>query len=294
MSKLSLSVDQMLRYHEILDNEMEIARSGGHSTKLEAIMKRRTAIQMMIDTALFNTIEEKAPELKIDMNMFDMKALALVLPGVNLKALGQQVTIEFTESEDVTPTPAHNGDLRSQLYELLKNNFVQKIPEAIQLFNASTGKNLKPADAWKEIKLLVSEIPHFKVWDGSIATKMRNEGPIMAYVAVKKHLKDWSDFDISRVVEDAIKNTIAHPKTPFTEAKELDNLLSNPFPRNQIKAWASNPCISEVVKSYIAENADNNNSRSIAEYVIAVMDPSKRDKIEKGTGGRKPYVEKGY
>ncbi len=289
-----MSIDQLFKHHDILDKEMEIARSSGNQKVLESVMQRRTVIQIMLDTALFNTVETHAPELKIDTKMFDMKSLSLVLPGVNLKALGSQFTIEFTESEDITVIPAKKGNLTAELYEMLKNNFVQKIPTAIALYNERTGKNLKQVEAWKEIKELVKDIKHFKMWDSSIANKMRSEGPIMAYVAVKKHLKDWSDFDISRVVEDAVRNTIAFDKTPFTEARELEELLANPFPRNQIKSWASNPAITEIVKEYICSNADKHNARSISEYVIAVMDPSKRDKIEKGTGGKKPYVEKGY
>ncbi len=288
-----MSIDQLFKLHDLLDKEMEAARKSGNSRTLESIMQRRTVIQIMLDTALMNTLEERSPELKIDANMFDMKSLSQVLPGVNLKALGTQFTIEFT-SDEIAPAAVAPVDLKGMLYELLKNNFVEKIPSAIELYLSTTGKKITPVQAWIEIKELVNDIRHFQMWDASIANKMRTEGPLMAYVSVKKNLPGWSDYDISRLVEDAVRKTAVSSRTPFSEARQLEELISNPFGRMNMKKWSSHPEIDSIVQKYVAENANKDNAPKIAEYVIAIMDPSKRDKIEKGTGGRKPYVEKGY
>jgi hypothetical protein len=293
MEKLKFSIDHMFQYLQILQDDAATARERGQQKKLDAVLLRMDSIKVMLDTALFNTFEEQAPALKINMDMFDMKALAKVLPGVNLKALPQTIEIDFRDSDSEEVQVLSESDLVNKLNELLSSSFVSKIQPAVDLYLKETGKEIMPADAWIQVKDLLKEHRLIPRWDLFIAGTLEKDGPLAAYAQIKKNLPHWGDGEIARILEDAVKRTCVHPKTALSQARELQEIISNPFPRAKIKAWASAPNAIEVISKYVRPGAGQSVAASEASMIIAMMDPHKRDKIESGVG-RKPYVEKGY
>lgn len=281
MSKLKFSIEQMFLYLDILREDEAAARKSGNQRKLDAVHLRIDSIKIMLDTALFNTVEEQAPYLKINTDMFDMKALSKVLPGLNMSNLPRELEIDFSDSVVVV----ENKDPKSFLAEMLSTNFVKKIQEAVDGYLQVTGKEMMPADAWIEIKSLLQDHPLIPRWDLHIANTFEEKGPLAAFAQIKKNLPTWGTGEISRVMEDAVRRTIINPKTPFSKAKYLEELIANPFPRANLLAWAGNVDCLTPVADYVRIGDAN--------LITAMMDPHKRGKIEGGLG-RKPYVEKGY
>ena len=288
MEKLKLGIDHMFQYLEILRADENSARESGNVKKLNAVLLRIDSIKIMLDTALFNTVEERAPELKVNMDMFDMDALQKVLPGLNVKALPQVLEIDFSEAS--SPEDA-NTNIQVEISKLLETNFVKKVQDAVSLYISKSGKNMMPADAWIEIKNMLSSHRLIPRWDQHIANTYEEKGPLAAYAQIKKNLPNWSDNEISRVMEDAIRRTIVNPNVGFTQAKILEDLISIPMKRESIKMWSESDIAKEVVSKYVRPNAPIGAIKSESARIIAMMDPHKREKMEKGLG-RRAYVEK--
>ena len=289
---LKMSISDMLKYRDILQEKAEVARAQGKTTILNAVLQRIDAIMVVIDAAFMYTITENAPKLVkfIDVKMFDPEALKLVLPGMR-KDLPMQGTIQFEVVEELSnggeSTPS---SLKGQLQAIVERNFVSKIPQAIAKYRELTGSKEPDSIAWIKIKEILDDKRIIAGWDSYITGKLVNQGPIAAFYAIKKHLNDWSDMDISILMNDAAKRTAG--RIPNEEdSKKLNNRtfgIMDKFPAN-IRDYLNDPTTVDVIKTYAKIDDRTRMGQHLAQ-LSQVIAPSKRAAILT----RKEYVEKGY
>lgn len=289
---LKMSISDMLKYRDILQEKANIARAEGKTTILRAVLQRIDAIMVVIDAAFVFTITEEAPKLVqfIDVKMFDPDVLKLVLPGMSQKQLPLQGVIKFELEEEVTEHESSEITLKGKLHKILERNFVANIPEAISKYRELTGSKEPDSIVWIKIKEILSDKKLIAGWDRAITGKLVNNGPIAAFYSIKKHLKDWSDMDIAIAMNDAAKRTASLIPNE-NESEKLGirtSTILDKFPEN-IREYLLDPTTVELIKTY-AKIDDKTRMGQHLSQLGQYIAPSKRAKILT----RKEYVEKGY
>ena len=291
--KLQMGLDHIFKYREILAEKEKAASRAGTDRVLKHIQNSILAIDIMLHTALINTVQESAPQIK-SIAFFDIDALQLVLPDQNLKALmPTQVEINFEEVPNnpvqITPgSPASGigGELYEALKEMLSRNFVAKIPDAVKYYKEKTEQEETNVKVWEEIKKLLPENKHIPIWERHLLNSFRSQGPLFAYAQIKKNLPSWSDVDITTILNNLVHNEIA--TAPYSTARELDELLASLKTVNNHKI-AQNPIIIEAIKLFDKNATEQEILKKVC-IVNSFCNPSKREQILK----RQAYIEKGY
>lgn len=288
---LEMSTSDMLKYHEILQKKAEVARKTGKQTMLDAVLKRIDAIEIIIDAAFMYTMKESAPQIAqlIDVKMIDIDALKFVLGPSKILALPMQGEINFNVVEE-EETFSNTATLKGSLEQILSRNFTSRIPEAIAKYRELTGSKEPDAVVWIKIKESLDDHRLIPGWDRSITHKLINNGPIVAFHAIKKHVPDWSDLDVCIALDDATQRTVKR----IPEKKESEKMnnrtfsIMNSFPKN-IREYLDDEPTAQVIKSYIGLEDKTRMGQYMA-TLANVIAPSTRAKILT----RKEYVEKGY
>ena len=283
----------MFKYREILQSKAEIARSSGNQNRLNALLSRIDAIDMVIDSALIATLTVAAPFVAkaIDSRMFDRPTLELVIGKTAMKGLPSQGTIDFVVvDEETTESTPSRETLENSLRELLKRNITTKIDEAVKLYNEFTGENLPNAKAWIKVKELMHDNRILGMWDKSILGSLISFGPIVAFTRIKKHLTHWDDVDIALLLNDAVERA---SRMKETEEEAL---------RTREKAYEIFEDSVMNVREYVHDKHSINAICGIEKLdgktaigrrfkqIFDVTSPTVRTKIL----GRKEYIEKGY
>lgn len=291
--EFKLNIDQMFKYREILQSKAEIARSSGNQNRLNALLSRIDAIDMVIDSALIATLTVAAPFVAkaIDSRMFDRPTLELVIGKTAMKGLPSQGTIDFVVvDEEATESTPSRETLENSLRELLKRNITTKIDEAVKLYNEFTGENLPNAKAWIKVKELMHDNRILGMWDKSILGSLISFGPIVAFTRIKKHLTHWDDVDIALLLNDAVERA---SRMKETEEEAL---------RTREKAYEIFEDSVMNVREYVHDKHSINAICGIEKLdgktaigrrfkqIFDVTSPTVRTKIL----GRKEYIEKGY
>lgn len=291
--EFKLNIDQMFKYREILQSKAEIARSSGNQNRLNALLSRIDAIDMVIDSALIATLTVAAPFVAkaIDSRMFDRPTLELVIGKTAMKGLPSQGTIDFVVvDEETTESTPSRETLENSLRELLKRNITTKIDEAVKLYNEFTGENLPNAKAWIKVKELMHDNRILGMWDKSILGSLISFGPIVAFTRIKKHLTHWDDVDIALLLNDAVERA---SRMKETEEEAL---------RTREKAYEIFEDSVMNVREYVHDKHSINAICGIEKLdgktaigrrfkqIFDVTSPTVRTKIL----GRKEYIEKGY
>jgi hypothetical protein len=300
MLKLDMDLKDILSYRDILKERIEEARLSGKQRALNSLLNLKDTVDMVLDTAYFATLTGVAPEIAALTGAdFSSEILRLAMPNKDLRELDAhtQIEIKFDDAEVVVeeqanPSPEDPEYIKT-IKRLLSHSFTKNLHEAVALYIEGTGKDLLPADALTEIKDMLGYPRPFQTWDKHLAVQYRLVSPISAFGAVKKHVPTWSDTEISRICEDAIKRVIVSQETPFTEAKQLEDLISSGINKKQIQLWKQKPESLSVYETYFGKQKDDSVMDKELGRIVAVMTPSVRVHMEKKSG-RKPYVEKGY
>ena len=289
---LKMSISDMLKYRDILQEKANAARAEGKTTLLKAVLQRIDAIMVVIDAAFLFTIKEEAPKLVkfIDVKMFDQDALRLVLPRMAQKALPLQGVIKFEVAEEVEEAKESPETLKGKLEKILERNFVSKIPEAVKVYREQTSSKEPDSIIWIKIKEMLKDKRLIAGWDRAITGKLVNNGPVAAFYSIKKHLGEWSDMDIAILMNDAANRTAASIPNE-NESKKMNNrtfTIMDKFSDN-IRDYLNDPLTVEIIKGYAKVDSKTQIGQHLAnlgQYIV----PSKRAKILT----RKEYVEKGY
>lgn len=292
--QLPMTISDMLKYRDILQEKADYARNTGKQSMLDAVLKRIDAIMVFIDAAFMMTINEKMPSLMqfVDIKMFDHDALKAVLPQNKYKALPIQGVINFSIVDEAQSTTEGMTPLtlKGAMQEILKRNFVEEIPKAVKTYRQMTNSKEPDSIVWIKIKELLSDNRLILGWDRVIASKLVKEGPIPAFYAIKKHLKDWSDIDISIMIDDATQKAVLQVKDK-DEAHELNKNTFNALEgfKDNIREYLKDDDVLKTIKSYTGID----DKTRIGQHLASMSDflvPSKRAKILT----RKEYIEKGY
>jgi hypothetical protein len=289
---LNMSISDMLKYREILAQKVEAARNSGNQKMLSAILKRIDAIDILIDAAFMHTAKEAMPQIAtlIDVNMLDREALTFVL-GPNKSGLIPQHGMLRLKFDDETEEVSHEPTtLKEEMAEILRKNFVGRIPDAVKRYRELTGCNQPDSIVWMKIKDILSDKPLIAGWDRSITAKLINNGPVVAFYSIKKHLTDWSDMDIAIVMNDAAKRT-SKSIPEEKKSKEMDTRtfgILDKFPQG-IRDYLADEQTIDAIKTYAGLKEKSQIGRHMAE-LAKIVAPSTRAKILT----RKEYIEKGY
>lgn len=295
MSKLNIenfrmSISEMFKYREILEKKRDEARLAGRSQQLTSTLMRIDFIDMMLDAALMATIGEAQPFLLkvIDSSMFDTSALGLIVEPKRLKALPIQGSLNF-EIVDENNVEVANEELKNAMKEILRKNFVQEIPRAVEKYRELTGSKKPNSKIWIEIKDLLYENSLISGWDRVLCNSIAEKGSIYAFCQVKKHMKNWEDIDIAILINDAVekackkRNEDKEIKSKFERSISVLELSPN-----NIKDYINDGISLSILSN--CEGVDQNFAKKRISQIANIVSPSRREQVIK----RKEYVEKGY
>jgi len=340
MLKLSMDTKDMLEYRKVLQQKCDKAfkSSGPLDQKYLRLQKQLDIMDMVFDTIFVSTMNEVAPQFAVlTGGDFDIPSLKLAIGEfssvgltddtqvkIDFKADAEEVKSTATEAPVIVPEASNpagdTADYVEELRKLLSRNLAKNIEPAIELYLKGTGKNILPADAWTEIKDMLPDNKLIPQWDIHIATQYRLDGPIAAFIAIKKWLPTWDAVEIGRIAEDTIKrilkDTVRNTPTAITQ---LRMQMEIPPTKDQKDVWSHNQQFQEAIKEFLYAEHRMNIGEVIkkaagkkaaekaaliataekeivlkeAKRLIACMTPSIRTGMERSYG-RKPYVEKGY
>ena len=327
----------MLEYRKILERKRDklLTDFGDQDARYQRIQRQCDIMDVVFDTVWVASVLEVAPQFAaLTGRDFDLPSLTLAIGEFSSATIKDdtQVKIDFkaaavdTEAEPVenkevtTKTPEVSkpaedvADFVVEIQKMLSKSFAKNIEPAIELYLKGTGKKILPADAWTEIKDLLTDNKLIKGWDIYVANQFRMANPLAAFLAIKKWVPTWNDVEIGRIAEDALKRVLADREhnTPSV-IKQLEMMMEMEPTKDQKDLWINNPqnknalevllhinnnypiakSKAEKAELEAALNADKKAFEKAAKRMIACMNPNVRLGMEKSYG-RIPYVEKGY
>jgi len=334
MLKLSMDTKDMLEYRKVLQQKCDksLKTSGPQDSKYLRLQKQLDIMDMVFDTIFVATMNEVAPQFAaLTGGDFDMPSLKLAIGEFSSADVKEdtQVALDFkAAAEDVEPIieevpvivpevskPAEDmADYVEEIRKMLSRSFAKNIEPAIELYLKGTGKKILPADAWTEIKDMLTGNKLIKGWDIYIANQFRMINPLAAFLSIKKWVPTWDDVEIGRIAEDALKRVLGDTEhnTPSV-LRQLEMMIETEPTKDQKDLWINNPQNqnalglmlriehNQVVPKSVAEKetaakialVEKKALEKAAKRMIACMNPVVRRDMEKSYG-RKPYVEKGY
>ena len=308
--RFMMDIKDVMKYRDQL--EIRIAAET-NTNKRNKLIENKDVIDMVIDEAAFATLLAVAPEFKaLTGRDFNTDILKLALPQARNVTDDTQIEIEYTTEEQPSKTKkivVKKGDIpvatkanyMEVIQEMLSRKFTERMPDAIKLYIEHAGReNLMPADAWTEIRDMITDSPIMPTWDKHISVQCRAKGPVFAFKSVAKHVPEFGDTEISRIVEDSLKRTIADPKTEASVRSDLerilgkrnDGLVSQLYKQDEDCIFAVKQMLGFEATDILKPEDLKKVERTIGR-IVTVMSPETRTLIERGQG-RKPYVEKGY
>ncbi len=287
-----MSISDMLKYHDILAQKVEVARKSGKQKMLSAVLARIDAIEILIDAAFMYTAKEAMPQIAtlIDVNMLDRDALSFILGPSKAGLIPQHGMLTLKFDDEVEEANHEPATLKEEMAEILRKNFVGRIPDAVKRYRELTGCKEPDSIIWMKIKDILSDKPLIAGWDRSITAKLINNGPVVAFYAIKKHLSNWSDIDVAIIMNDAAKRT-SKSIPEEKKSKEMDTRtfkILDKFPEG-IRDYLADEQTIETIKTYVGLEEKSQIGRHMAE-LAKIVAPSTRAKILT----RKEYIEKGY
>ena len=291
LANLQMNISEMLKYREILEKKRDESRVSGRQPMLSATLKRIDLIDMMLDAALLNTLGEAQSYLlrTVDTNMFDVIALQGVIGPIRFKSLPSQGMLNFEVVEEVTEESKHES-IKSELKEILKRNFVQNIPAAVDKYRELTGSKSPNSKVWIEVKEMLPENNLIGGWDRILCKNVIEKGGVYTFCQVKKHLQDWDDVDIAILLNDAVVKAASQQesekKMEAYKHRAMGVLELGP---NNIKDFLEDQITISAVKGFEGVQDIKTVKRRVHQ-ITNVLAPSKRAEILK----RREYVEKGY
>lgn len=285
-----MSISEMFKYREILEKKRDDARMSGRQEQLTSTLMRIDFIDMMLDAALMATIGEAQPFLLkvIDSSMFDASALKTIMEPSRLKALPVQGSLNFEIVEEAHVVN-QDEELKNAMKEILRRNFVQEIPRAVEKYRELTGSKEPDAKVWIKIKEMMTDNSLIGGWDRILCNNVIEKGSIFTFCQVKKHMKNWKDIDIAILINDAVEKACRQQASEKEAKEKLERSmgvleLSPQNAKDYIEDGLSVPVLIGC------EGIDSKMAARRIHQIANILSPSKRSEIIK----RKEYVERGY
>jgi len=295
--QMRMDVKDLLEYRKQLETKRTKLEKTGNLEKLARINKQCDVMDEVFEAVWAATMMEMVPEFRaLTGGDFDIDTLKIALPQYASTNITETMPIEirFEEAEIVEHTPVQaTSEFMKEIEKMLSRSFTKTIEPAIKVYLSGTGKSLPAAEAWKEIKDLLTNNKLIPTWDQHIATQYRMYGPVAAYNAVKKHLPKWDVIEIGHLVEDALTRAIHGDKCTEREAKHLRAILDQKLTRVGVQMYKEDEESIRIAREILGQGTPQRTIEQQIGHIAYGLVPYNRELLEKKSP-RKPYVEKGY